>query len=482
MKKLILFVLLLAVVLISCGIAEEKINTANETTTLPDETAPDDNKDDLGEFNFDGYAFNMLTRNTTWYHGLINTAEENGDPINDAIYLRNRRIEERFNFTFEEVPGNDSAQTTNIARNSILAGDNDYDIVSHNISICFTFAQEGLIYPITALPFVNLDKNYWDSKLTSDLMILNKIFFAVGSFELSGYDYTYSLLFNKKLFVDYDLEYPYNLVNTGKWTFDVFTEMIKTATIDVNGDGKFDADDKYGYLSSPKYVLPNFWIAAGLKTVEKDKDGIPYSAMGNTKFDEVFNRIFEMTYDTNAWYRNTLNSNFEERLNNMFINNQGLFMPCSFFFIDTLRGMETDFGIIPYPKYTETQESYLTPIESVVLAMTPITSTDEMLERTSVILEALAYESKSDVIPAYYNLTLKTKMTRDAESESMLDLIFDNRVFDFGHAIWFSQIRDGVFSVMYSSNNRNLASKLASMETTIQDLSDKIVEAFEKLK
>ena len=53
-------------------------------------------------------------------------------------------------------------------------------------------------------------------------------------------------------------------------------------------------------------------------------------------------------------------------------------------------------------------------------------------ERTGIIIEALSAESMYTLTPAYYDITLKTKLSRDEESAAMLDLIFENRVFDIG--------------------------------------------------
>jgi len=479
MKKLISLALIL-IFLFSCGGRQndDKLNVAG-THDTSEVTTADDYNDDLGIFDFDGYEFKMYTRDNPLYHSPINIAEEVGEILNDAMYRRNRTLEERFNFTFVESMGSgDGNAVTNRARNSIMAGDNEFDIITLHIKVNITFAQEGLIYPISALPHLNPDKPYWNQKLRSDLTVINKQYFTVGAYDLSGHDFIAVLLFNKQMIKDYSLENLYDLAKSSRWTFDKFGEMAKITTVDLNGDGKFDKDDQYGFLAMHKQVLPSFWIAAGVKTVEKDKDDIPYSAMGSEKFIQVFDKIFAITQDEGTWYGKDQS---QVNLDTMFKNSQGLFMDTTFYFVNTLRDMETDFGIIPFPKYTENQDSYYSRIEGLATAIVPISANEESLERTSVILEALACESHKTVIPAYYDVSLKVRNTRDVESEEMLDIIFNNSVFDFGDALWDPQIRDGIFAPMFRDNNRNLVSKLASMEEIIKGLSDVAVEAFEKL-
>lgn len=53
-------------------------------------------------------------------------------------------------------------------------------------------------------------------------------------------------------------------------------------------------------------------------------------------------------------------------------------------------------------------------------------------ERSGIVLEALAYQGKKLLTPAYYDQTLVGKSVRDEESVEMLDIIFATRVFDVG--------------------------------------------------
>ena len=498
MKKSI-FILFLSIllsllsILISCGgSAGEKTNDGGEPAEpaniegIPESETDKSDKnekiiytDDLEEFDFGGHEYTMLTRNTTWYRGLWNVEHETGDVLDDAIYRRNRRVEDRFNFTFKEIPGSgDASVVERNARNSILAGDNEYDLITLALSSALeTFIPQGYIHPVNRLPHVNLDKPYWDKKISDDIKVANKLYLAIAAYNTPLYDYVHILLFNKPMIQELALENPYELVKSNKWTFDKFEEMGKAALKDVNGDGKYDKDDIYGYLSRSEQVLPSFWIAANVKSVGQDKDGVPHLTIDD-RFYDVYGKILEITRDSNIWNQH---ANDVEKVAGAFENNQGLFAGNTFFYVNALRAMETDFGIIPYPKWDESQDKYYSRIEGGVATMVPVSADDKMLERTSVILEAMACESLNNVIPAYYDVALKTKHARDEESAEMIDIIFSNRVFDFGDAIWYDDVRNGVFNQMFQNNNRNLASKVESMENKIKKRSDELVAAFEEL-
>ena len=59
----------------------------------------------LPEMDFEGYEFRILT-NTSWIDWAIynlDAAEQVGEPVNDAIYMRNRNIEAKYNFVIKET-------------------------------------------------------------------------------------------------------------------------------------------------------------------------------------------------------------------------------------------------------------------------------------------------------------------------------------------------------------------------------------------
>lgn len=482
MKKIscILIIAFIALTAFSCGNANENPsnNDGTEQITTVDQLESDEEtidyaNDDLGEYDFEGYVFNVLSRAS----GYINVEEETGDILDDAMYTRNRNIEERFNFTIKErrLEGADMS----LAKTSLLAGDKSYDLMIIRCPDAYVYAQEGLIYSINDLPHVNLDKPYWDQSLTKEWSIANKTYFASSAADLPAYTHTVALLFNKQLAEDLGIENLYQLVKDGKWTFDKFAEIGSVARSDLNGDGAYDENDQYGYLATLRMISPAFWISGGVKTIEKDNDGIPKLTASESKFIEVYEKLINITLTSNVWYQakspDVLN---DPLLIDMFKNGKGLFYDSTFGGIPALRDMEIDFGILPYPKYNENQSQHYTRLGWAELTCVPSYSDEKDLERTSVILEALACESAKSVIPAYYELALKTKSTRDEESESMIDILFNTRVFDFGDTIWSEYLRDGIFAKIYLNKSDTLVSELEKNEKKINTAIDKTVNAF----
>ena len=446
----------------------ESAGAGNENLPVEDDTEVDlFVSDDLAEFDFGGSAFRIAVQDVSWLYVLYDTQEETGELINDAVYQRNRKIEERFNVELMQEP----ADVAGIFRRNVQSGTDAFELYLPVDREALVFGTEGMTYKLADIPHIDINKPYWSQSLNSSLTINNDLYFAYGSFNLSVYDYTHLMLFDKQMLADLAFESPYGLVSGGGWTFDVYEQMAKAAVNDLNGDGVMDDNDVYGLVSLDKHVLPCFWAAAGVESISKSSDDIPqFTLIGDEKFASVIDKIFDITQGNDSWYSGRTEITADKAMSG-----HALFMNCTFKMVGDLRGIDTDFGIIPYPKYNAEQEKYYSRVEGGNPGIVPVTAGN--LEMTGVILEVLNAESAKTVIPAYYDISLKTKDTRDEESSKMLDLIFSTRVYDLGDTYWSPILRDGMFLDMFSRNDRNLASHLERIEPRINSELEKVIAA-----
>ena len=96
----------------------------------------------------------------------------------------------------------------------------------------------------------------------------------------------------------------------------------------------------------------------------------------------------------------------------------------------------------------------------------------------SIIMEAISCENQKNLIPAYFEVGLKGKITRDTESEEMLNIVYDTRAYDMGDTIWLEQIRDGRFNARFKGNKRDLASVVAKIEKVMDTKLSEAIEIF----
>ena len=494
-KKKFIFVLficalsaMIPLLLCTCNDNAAKETADNDDVKQQDSSSPSDDKqdtftedrskiDDLGDFNFDGYdykIYNWISPDDFWFDAHLDYEEIEGEPYHDSVYIRNRAIESRFNIdisiTVYEGAGNASI------RNLLLSGDATYDLYSARGQEAFSFAQEGLIHSINEFEHIDLSKAYWDDFINDQITIMNKKFFAIGSFDFASLDYACVMVVNKQLLQQYGLGNPFELVKDGKWTFDTFTEMAKVGSLDIDGDAKFTDKDAWGYVARSSDVLPGFWVGGAVTASAKDDDDIPQNMMGTERFFNVIDKIFDMLWGNNIY--NT-HSSSESVQFDMFINGNVLFNDINFHLLKKLRGLDTDFGILPYPKLDEAQNGYFTRLGGIAMYFAPKVAAKEDLSRTSVVLEAMACESLKSCLPAYYDIVLKTKLARDVESEEIIDMVVANRVVDWVDNMWVVELRDGLLATMFKSKTNTLISLNESkIENIFNNKRDAMVNAF----
>ena len=132
------------------------------------------------------------------------------------------------------------------------------------------------------------------------------------------------------------------------------------------------------------------------------------------------------------------------------------------------RDLEYEIGILPLPKYDDSTPKYYTNVDAGQnVFVVPVTVADT--ERTSIIVEALCAEGYNTVIPAFYDVSLKTKYARDDESSAMIDYIKDGWVYDYGY-FNFPLAGDLAFigQRLVTSRNPNFTSFYERLESQVQ--------------
>ena len=484
MKKQLTTTLLLIALLAaaSCGESGTPDDTTapsgDGTTTAAETTDP--LMDDLGEFNFGGYEYRVLSvkYDPAASFTLFDTAEQNGDILNDALWKRNREIEERFNIVFVSEE-NDYWANTSMLRKTVTAGEHAYDMIQTINREAFSAAVEGLLMPTSELTYLNPEKSYYAHDINKQLTIAGKTFFYYSDECIHAFERACCLVYNKQIAEDFQLGDYYNLVREGKWTIDrLYSDSRKVAS-DMNGDGIWDENDRYGILGSADYLLASIYNGAGEFTIRLDDKGIPYfAAQSSEKLAGILDGILNERSSGNhiringyADYQVTMDE---------FSENKGLFAATVLGRVSNLRDMETDYGLLPFPKYDESQKQYYSRIIDGWLHVVPLTNPDP--ERTSVIMEALASGTARHIIPAYYDKVLSQKGLRDEDSVEMMDLIRSTRVIDLGELPWYETVRKQYSEKLLTDRTAQFASLNATIAPQIEKLIDDALKALEELE
>lgn len=460
---------LTAVMFLSCSenTAADIIETDTAADTETADTSPQ-LTDNLPDLDFGGYSFAMLGPDI--YAGCSLVTEQNGEVLNDAVYTNARLVEDRFNVVLSEE-SMDFWKQDSIVKSYILSGDTTYSAITMHDRYAYAAVTEGYFHSISELNYIDLTKEYWGGEFSRQFSVAGNLYFAFSSFNLSSYNQTHALYFNKRISADFGLEEPYKMVTDGNWTFDKFSEMCVAVTSDVNGDGIYGEGDRFGMTTVSKMLSPVFWIAEGELTVKKDEDDIPRFALtGNEKFIAILEKLHSLCYTDNVFIEET------ETETNQFIAGNVLFFASIFETASVLRDMPDDFGILPLPKFDEEQNGYRSRTLDCMFTMIPVSITD--LEIPGCILEGLCSSAYTYVIPVYYETCLKVKYTRDEQSAEIIDLIFRGRTFDIGEVIFFSDIGDLEFDIQFKKKSLDLSSFIAAKEKKMISNLEKMTDVF----
>lgn len=108
--------------------------------------------------------------------------------------------------------------------------------------------------------------------------------------------------------------------------------------------------------------------------------------------------------------------------------------------------------------------------------MLPKTVQPADYHRIETILNAFAYYSYKESIPAYIDVLLMEKVARNAESAEMLELIFDSAAYDLGTGIWSASTKNMFTQNVFLPKEDQISSTIAKT----QKLVGKQLEVFTK--
>lgn len=496
--KRTLAIILSALMCASCFVScSEKTDDETKKST-EDKTSVAKNSDDedvteseeeskaeanLPDANYEGYTFRMLGKGqsmTHWQSKDLTAEEMNGEAINDAVYERNAAVSERFNVKFREYEVGDYFDQGKEFSQSCLSNSDDYDMAALKPEgVVSSFINNGYLVDLNTVPYMDLSREWYDQNSISQMSLGGKVFSVMGDMLTMDDDATAAVFFNKKLAEANGLPDLYEMVNNGTWTIDKLTEYAAIAAQDANGDGTMDEkNDVWGAMS--EYATTFALISgSGYTMITKDESDTPVDASMDEHYIAMYEKVLKLQNDWDVTLYAESVSGYSDVwtqcMDVTFQSDRALFNICWLNRASLFREMETDFGILPMPKYDEAQESYHSFVHMYCANCIIVPKTNSDLERTGVVIEALSAESVDTLKPAYYEKALKGKGSRDEESSEMLDIIFATRIFDLGYMFNWGSVYSNVGSLAGKEGG-----DISGYASTMQKMSRLIPKTIEK--
>lgn len=361
------------------------------------------------------------------------------DPVIRARADAVLAVEEKYSTSIVTVTGT-PAEILNSAREAHNAEMFYADIMAVPLTELGAFYAEDILANLYSLPYIDYSAEYFDADITAAAIAGDGLYAVSGDANLNP-DYLSCVYFNRALAEEYIGEDIYALVKDGTWTWDRFAEFSKL-TEDIDGlYGHGSLSDKQSYIDIAA-------SSAGINYVSNEINTVPYVNYLDNKdssparsFVETLRDLF---VDSGTYTKKTGTDAL-----GLFINQSMLFMTDRLYVTEWLSDSSFEWGILPLPKYDESQENYISPlsVDSPVFCVPMATRSYEI---SSVILESLnvaAYNYTTDV----YIEKCTDYFLRDNNSILMLEIICDTASADFAHmyASAVSSLKNATYGAVY---------------------------------
>ena len=455
-----------------------KENGAGETEAVTAEAEPAPEIEDMDGAEL--VIVNYTPTSFSWANTIILVDSTDGDSLNDALYNRQKKVEELYNCVITENNPDDVGGTIS---KSVMAGDHSFDTAMVFDANIADVLIKGLLASWGNLKELDLTKPWWDTAATEQYNFYGIQAAITGAYSLYNYSTRHCMLFNAKMMQELDIEDDlYDTVRRGQWTVDRLYELGALASADLDGDGTIDPKiDRFGITGTVTRYYSGLLTGADIRYIDRKPDGtLYYTLPGNEYAQSYISKLVHLDTGNNIFTSGTKDIGGSDET--IFPSGRAMFFMTYVGDTVKIRDVDFDIGFLPPPKHDEAQESYYSLVEGGAQSILPATVTEDDYHRISVILNALSYYSYQESIPAYIEVLLKEKVARDEDSSEMLELIFNCSSYDLGTGVWSAEIKNKFTQNIFLPRKDEVSSLLAKTEPAVEKALAKFTESVKELE
>lgn len=478
------FILASVSLLTACGGKSDTttdVGTFDSLTTTEEIIPPE-----VMDRTFNDYTFKVLIANRSGKTPNDFDASEPETAMGAAAYRRNEIMKTKYGIIvdFEMDIGAGGSKPLHKGYEKVelqtTTKTNNYDLAVINTYTAAPLTTANMLYDLNSIPHLDLSKAWWDKTVVDGITINDSIYFVSGDITTTVDDYMYCTIFNKKLYEKYaedSVEDLYALVDEGKWTLD---ELGKRTTLIGDPDKAEGAEtndiinggDVFGLMTWHDELYACIQAdGSGIATLTEDgKIKMTLNTERNYKIMEKYLKI--AAHETTLNFQN--NAEGQEMFGyswvKAFSGDRVMFFMTNLNELNNFRNMETDYGILPNPKYEADRDWYTTFVAGLA-AFVCVPGYVEDIERTGIVTELLGYHALETIKPGYYTKTLTGLYCTDEESTNSLTIILDNKHVDIGHYFKIGGLNTALYQVSQSDTPSTFASKWeAAQDKVITDV------------
>lgn len=355
-----------------------------------------------------------------------------GEVVNDAIYNRNMRVEEKFGIklNFTGTPGDykDQKSFVNACLNSTMAGADAYDIFAGYSMTGASVMIQGLSQNMKNYEILDFEKPWWPESLLSKATINDGVYFVSGDISTNFLYMMYLCIFNKDMLTEVTQTSTaaiYNIVHDGDWTIDKFMEYTTGMYKDTDGNLIRNNTDRYGFTVTEVH-FDAFYTSADMVTVEVNEDGDLVMS------EDVFSPKAVDVVDKISYLLNESGDTSTSDGIHLFKAGNSLFVVERASCLSRyLSKVDFSFGILPVPKYDQNQESYKTCL-SFPYTMYMLSTAAYNSQAAAATIQLMAYESYNEITPALFEQSMKSRYADQSDDAIVFDYIREGVVIDIG--------------------------------------------------
>ena len=389
--------------------------------------------------NFDNAEFTIVHWNEVRPEFYVNEEDQDGDPINDAIYKRNLYTEDLlgidFNFIHNQYVTNTVASMNEWCdrlQNTMEDPSTPVDLFASYSRILSTATVRGLNQDIAVYDNLDLEKEWWPSAIIDELSIDGKLFIFTGEISTNVLHNMYTIFYNKTMAEAYGVGDLVQLVKDNEWTIDAMIEATSVGYQDMNADGK-TPDDQFGMTLS--------WFGADclvqgadfkiLESSDYNETGM-YVNVTEDFYSEVFDSFISKLAKWSASSYVYNETDYSGAAGNSFIEARAMFHINVVSVGFTLQETDIEYGLLPVPLRDENQTTgYRTCLGNSYTNYGMARNCKDG-ERAAAVIATLAYYAHELTTPAIFDVTFKGKFSKDPDMIDMFDTIRNGICFDMG--------------------------------------------------
>lgn len=400
------------------------------------------------------------------------------ETMSNAVYSRNKQVEEDLGIRFEYVSVNSNSQSPNmlaaaVRQNAQNTEKDAFHIVAQPSYYSVSLILDGLYWDLATVEnsYIDLSRKYWSAGFMNASTVNDRYYFLVGELCTSVLDEMEVMFVNDQLVDDYldgiDL---HELVYDKGWTYDKMLSLLTEV-------GSGEESGVWGMaLDVNSLSIDGMLASLKLTTVGIADNGMPKVDINNAHNIGIVEKLRDLYWNNpSVTNQGGAIKNFKDQQNAVFTMN--MLKNAADLYKSGIR-----YTLIPMPMFDEKQDDYVVTAHDEYSSISICASVKDASMYTAVV-EDLCYRSHDTTYNAKYEKTYAGQYAQTLKNRKMFDFMFDHLNFDLGavYSYVLGECKNTPRYLLYPESIKGIpANRLSSIPDTFINLEIKAKAGLEK--